>query len=425
MVWSGAAEIGRCREPRTGRPRTKPERSDENTETFAGNKIFLLRTAGRGLSVAAPPPIPMSALRPSSKRSRKPDPDATDFAARLARLVAESPDDSPLPTTREIGRRLGVANTTVYRELHRLTGAGFTWQHPTSGRFYPPAARLLLDRPKPVACLVRRLEVASEQYRELLEGVSAQCGALHRTMLLWHDDLLVNHPRTDNTPEFARPSQQRVILGGFLQRHGGSAGGFILDHVWSDEALRSFGERLQPAVVLYRTCTLPGLANVRADFRFGSLMALAHLLGRGYERIVPVLPFGDDPAVTEFLAALDGAAAETGSRDRVERVARATNEPERAALIERLRKVSRRTALVCPEDNVALMLVSAARAAGLACPERVGIMSTMGTDFAGRAAITHLRHDFRAMGRLAVEALAADDPVPRVVAPQLSAGATT
>jgi DNA-binding LacI/PurR family transcriptional regulator len=244
-------------------------------------------------------------------------------------------------------------------------------------------------------------------------------------MLLWHDDLLVNHPVTHESPVFASPREQRLILTGFLDRHGGASGGFILDHVWSDDALQSFGERLQPAVVLFRSCDLPNVANVRANFRVGSLMALTHLLGQGYQRILPVLPFDGDPAVDEFFVALAAAADESGSRARLGKIERATNNVERAALIDSLRGERRRTALVCPEDNVALFLASAARAAGLSCPEQVGLLSAMGTDFASRAGITHLRHDFRAMGRLAVEALAAERPVRHVLEPQLACGNST
>lgn len=350
---------------------------------------------------------------------------AGELLNRLNKFIAACPTNRPLPTTRALGARLGVANTTVYRLLQERTLAGDVWQHPTSGRYYPAAARLLFDRPKPVACLTRRLELGSEQYREILEGISAQCGTLHRAMLLWHDDLLVNHPVTHESPVFASPREQPLILASFLDRHGGNTGGFILDHVWTNEALGSFGERLQPAVVLFRSCELPSFANVRANFRLGSLMALTHLLGRGYERIVPVLPFDGDPAVDEFFSALKAAADESGSRHRLGDLARATNNAERAALVERLRREPRRTALVCPEDNVTLFLVSAARAAGLACPERVGLFSAMGTDFASRAGITHLRHDFRAMGRLAVEALASVKPARHVLEPQLAAGTTT
>lgn len=369
-------------------------------------------------------PNPLVTTR-SSKSTAPVAAAGSEVGSRLAKLIGSCPSDRPLPTTRELGRRFGVANTTVYRLLQDHAAAGEVWQHPTSGRYYTAAARLIFERPKPVACLTRCLELASEQYREILEGINSQCGALHRAMLLWYDDLLVNHPVTQDSPVFASPREQRLILTGFLDRHGSSTGGFILDHVWSDEALRSFGERLQPAVVLFRSCELGNFANVRANFRVGSLMALTHLLGRGYERIVPVLPFAGDPAVDEFFVALAAAADEAGCRGRLEPLARATNTAERTALIESLRREPRRTALVCPEDNVALFLASAARAAGLECPQRVGLLSAMGTDFASRAGMTHLRHDFRAMGRLALEALTVEKPVRHVLEPQLSPGHTT
>ena len=46
----------------------------------------------------------------------------------------------------EVARKLGVANTTAFRVLQRMVAGGVLWQHPTSGRFYAPAARALLDR---------------------------------------------------------------------------------------------------------------------------------------------------------------------------------------------------------------------------------------------------------------------------------------
>src|SRR5258706_11836774 len=90
-------------------------------------------------------------------RRRKVRRGAPALATRLLREVADLAPDIPLPTTREFGRRFRVASATAYRILQKLSEDGEIWQHPTSGRFYPPAARALLDRPKPVACLIRRL----------------------------------------------------------------------------------------------------------------------------------------------------------------------------------------------------------------------------------------------------------------------------
>lgn len=348
-----------------------------------------------------------------------------DLAVRLRETITDAPTDQPLPTTREFGKLLGVANTTAFRVLRKLTQDGEIWQHPTSGRYYPTTARALLDRPKPVACLIRRLELPSEQYREILEGISQGCGALHRTMLLWHDELLVNHPEPHDPPTFAPVAQQRAILTNFIDRHAEAAGGFVLDHVWSDEALRHHTARLKPSVVLFRSCALPEYSNVRADFRSGTLKALTHLLGRGFEQIIPVEPFSGDPAVTEFVTALETAAKETGCSSRLAPVAPARTQKERLALIERARRASRRTAFVCPEDNVTSLLTMLARDAGIVCPGHLGLLSLMGTDFATKAGLTCLRYDFRAMGRLAVEALGSPQPVQHVLEPQLVSGTTT
>lgn len=368
--------------------------------------------------------MPRSRSQPSRPRRAVPAADG-GLAAKLRRIVADAPADRPLSTTREFGRRFGVANTTVFRVLRGLAHAGKIWQHPANGRFYPAAARALLDRPKPVACLIRRIELCSELYRELLEGVSSGCGAQRRAMLLWHDEILVNHPDPHEPPVFASIAEQKAILSDFLDRHGPATGGFLLDHLWSDEALRAHAARLQPAVMLYRSCAVEGCGNVRADFHSGALKALAHLLGRGFEQIVPVEPFAGDAAVTEFGLALKTAAGELDCRGRLSIAASASTPRERAGLIERLRRVNRRTALLCPEDNVAALLATAIRDGGLRCPERVGILSVMGTDLAVKAGLSCLRYDFRALGRLAVDALSGEPSARRAIEPQFLGGSTT
>lgn len=342
----------------------------------------------------------------------------------LRRLVGEAPVDQPLPTTRELGDRFGTANTTVFRVLRTMAAAGEIWQHPTNGRYYPPGARALLDRPKPVACLFRRLELASELYRELLEGISTGTGERQRTMLLWHDERLVNHPDPHEPPVFASTLQQRAILNEFLDRHGEAAGGFVIDHIWNDDALRSHVGRLQPAVVLFRSCALDGIGNVAVDFLAGALKALAHLLGRGFDHIVFVEPFANDPAVTEFSTALARAAEELGCGERLSSHSAGTPR-ERKDLIERLRRSPRRNALLCPEDNIAVLLVEAAREASLRCPEQLGVLSVMGTDFAASAGLSCLRYNFRELGRLAVEALSSERIVRHVLPPQFVSGGTT
>lgn len=355
---------------------------------------------------------------------RKPDPASSSLRQQLEHLVGSAPVDLPLPTTRKLGQRFHVANSSISRVFQKLLNEGTVWQH-TDGRFYPAAARARLHRPKPVACLTRRLELCSELYRELLEGISQGCGAHQRTMLLWHDDGLVNHPDVALEPVFATPKQQRAILGDYLDRHGAGAGGFVLDHVWADAVLADFADRLSPGVVLFRTCALPAFSNVRADFRAGILMALTHLLARGYESILPVEPFASDPATEEFLTTLAAASRELGCGARLLPAARAGTAGQRQQLIQRLSRKEDRTALLVPEDNVALALLASAQLAGLSCPGNVGVLSVMGTDYAAKAQLSCVRYDFRALGRFAIDALAGAQIIRTAVPPQFLAGATT
>jgi len=343
---------------------------------------------------------------------------------RLRRLVESSAPDAPLPTTRSLGEQFGVANTTIFRALQKLVADGALWQHP-SGRFYPAAAQALLERPKPVACLTRRLELCSELYRELLEGVSAACGANRRTMLIWHDELLLNHPDPAEPPVFANTRQQNAILKEFLLRHAKIAEGVILDHVWSDTVLENHADELKPGVVLFRRCDLAQFHNVQADFDAGALQALSHLLGRGYDLIVPVEPFSGDQAVDQFLEALEASAAKLGCNSRLSPRTSAATARERASLIGRASALKTRTAFLCPEDNVAMLLLNAARSAGIKCPDKLGLLSVMGTDFATRERISCLRYDFHSLGRLAVDSLASAQRFHRSIPPVFAPGDTT
>ncbi len=323
------------------------------------------------------------------------------------------PVDRPLPTTRELAKRFKLSAATAFRLLQELAREDLFWQH-TSGRFYRAAARPLLDRPKPAACLIRRLELCSALYRELLEGISAGCGEARRAMLLWHDDVLVNHADPERPPAFAGEDAQRLLLDSFLERHGGDAGGYLLDHLWSDAVLKRAGDRLAPGVLLFRKAP-PSLrlSNVRADFDAAATQALAHLLGRGFTRIIPVEPFSGDPAVEEFFTAMENAASTLACRDRLGARVRASTPAEADALIRAL-PLGTRTALLVPEDHVAVRLHPLLKAAGRVCPDNVGLLAVMGTGVSAQAGLSRLSFDFRAMGRAAVSLLT--EPKPRSVA---------
>jgi hypothetical protein len=334
------------------------------------------------------------------------------------------PVDRPLPTTRELAKRFKLSAATAFRTLQELARENLFWQH-TSGRFYRAAARPMLDRPRPAACLIRRLELCSALYRELLEGISAGCGDAHRAMLLWHDDVLVNHADPERPPAFAGVDAQRLLLDSFLERHGDSAGGYLLDHLWSDAVLKRAGDRLAPGVLLFRKAPAGlRLSNVRADFDAAATQALAHLLGRGFTRIVPVEPFAGDPAVAEFLNAVETAARTLACEDRLAPRVCASTPAEATALIRALPK-NTRTALLVPEDHVAVRLHTLLKETGRTCPEMVGILAVMGTGVSAQDGLSRLSFDFRAMGRAAVGLLAESKTRSIAFPPALQHGETT
>lgn len=338
-------------------------------------------------------------------KKQKSAPSGEDTLVKTLRgWVARLPAAAPLSSTRALGAKHGVANTTIFRALAELVAEGVLWQHPVNGRFYPIAARASLDRPKPVACLFRRLELGSVLYRELLEGVSAGCGKERRTMLLWHDELLVNHPDLVTPPRFAPPDEQRAILKGFLDHHGEFSGGYILDHIWDDEAIRLASRKLRPAVLLYRRAPADlDIGNVYADFAGAATQTIAHLLGKGFDKIVPVRPFAGDPAVDVFITELEKAAEGLDCRNKL-----TSRLPADVSAIARHAGKKCRLALVVPEDHVAVQLCMNLRARGYSVPADVGVFSVMGTSVGADAGISRLSFDFRAMGALAVSLLKQD-----------------
>ena len=67
-----------------------------------------------------------------------------------------------------------------------MAAEGVVWRAP-NGRYFRVEARRLMERPHPVACLLRRLERWTEVGRLTMQGVDEACGAMDRALLLVHD----------------------------------------------------------------------------------------------------------------------------------------------------------------------------------------------------------------------------------------------
>jgi hypothetical protein len=346
--------------------------------------------------------------------------------AALRRLAEQKAWDvnRPLPTTRELGDRYRISNASACRLLKRLDDEKVIWRR-DNGRYYLAESRRIFERPKPYACLLRKLQNWSRIYQGIMSGFSQAFGRNRAAMLFVHNETLVRHADTAHPPLHAGVAAQREALAEFFRDHEEQFGGILLDDVWLDDALEEFADRLGNAVIVCRPTRLPGLSSVAADFDSSAVLALGHLYARGYEEVWLAVPFTNAAPVDLMSRAAVRAAATLGKPIDPKHVCSVATPEERDTFIRRLKESGRRIGVFCLEDNVALLLWKSLLAAGIPCPERVGLVSGMGTAIVTDRHITSLQIDYEKIGLTAGEILA--DGVRRAVTlpTQLVIGQTT
>ncbi len=318
----------------------------------------------------------------------------------------------PLPVTRFLGTSFQISNVSAYRVLNELSEAGCLWRA-ANGRYFLSDARRLLEKPAPVACLLRRLEWWSEVSREVMQGADDACGGMDRAMLLVHDRVLFRQAAptapasTGSLPEFRRTIED------FLLVHSGRIGGVILDELWPDSVLSGFQGRIPRGVVLYRHTKLAFLGCVSADVNNAARLVVGHAKKKRYDRMAILLPFRGYPPSDEMAKVLATAALpEFGKAPLV----RMDSSPGLPGILAGLRKLRRRTLLVATEDNTAVAALEAIKTAGMDCPERVGLVTTMGSRIARERSICSAGFDFRLMGAEAAK-MAVSGPLRHLALP--------
>jgi DNA-binding LacI/PurR family transcriptional regulator len=309
-------------------------------------------------------------------------------------LSRASPRLDPLPTTRELAEKYGVNNSTVFRHLARYEAEGLLWRSPR-GRFYDARARLLVDRPRPLACLFRRIENWSFLYQELMEGVASACEEEGCATLLWHDEHLVRHSEVGSPPQFASTPAQIKSLESFFDQYGDSIGGVILDHAWTDKALSVIPAKLRERSVLLCRPGPLDLNSVYPDMVGSASSAIAQLLEMGCQEIHPIRPFKGDPAVDFSLSCI--AAAEKSAPCKLAIEVKADTAAERTRLLERIEREGKPAGLISPEDNIADLLLEEKRRRKYRLSQILSIQGTRHTSDVAR-----IRNDYADIGRRAV-----------------------
>lgn len=340
---------------------------------------------------------------------------------RLRQLDDRWPLLEPLPVTRFLGQSFGISNVSAHRVLSRLAADGVVWQAP-SGRYFRPEARRLMERPQPLACLLRRLERWTEVGRLIMQGADEACGAMDRALLLVHDRALYRQAEATSPTRTGSDAALTASLEDFLLLHGEGSSGMLLDELWPDRVLSRFRDRLRHGVVLYRSTKLRWLGQVTVDLRRTAGFVLDHARQRGFQRIVVVDPAYGYPPSSETVAAVVKACASHHLPHR--KVTFRSPAPFRKMLRE-VCGSGRRTLIVATEDNLALSIHRVRLALPSRLRESTGLMSTMGTGLVRDQGITSVAADFRALGAAAARLAVAGRASRVAIAPEFCPGETT
>jgi DNA-binding LacI/PurR family transcriptional regulator len=327
----------------------------------------------------------------------------------------------PLPVTRFLGDSFGISNVSAFRVLNELSKGGNLWRA-ANGRYYLQEARRLLEKPAPVACLLRRLERWTEVGREIMLGVDDACGETERAVLLAHDRVLFRQAASNASATIGSDKELRQTMEDFLRVHSERVGGLILDELWPDRVLGKFKKVLRSGVVVYRRTNLPFLGCVSADVDGAARRVVDHAGQGRFEKLAILLPFRGYQPSDEMVHALL-AAAKGGFRKPT--VVILDSPAALRGLLAGLRKERRRTLLVATEDNAAVSVLDALRQADTPVPGQVGLMTTMGSRIALDRSMTAAGFDFRQMGaeaaRMAIGGTLRHIKLPPVFSPGTTA----
>jgi DNA-binding LacI/PurR family transcriptional regulator len=339
----------------------------------------------------------------------------------VSRIQSSPPQ--PLPTSRDLGRQWGLCHSTVFRILVELSHEGIVWQHP-NGRFFAASSRIEAVRGLPVALIGRQMGQWSYLYREILEGISEVCTAAGLPLMLLSSNHLVEHADPKGPPQFASvQSQIREIkrLNTMLPKQCSAV---IFDHAWQDDVLTPLLRPEASNLLLMRSSEIVGMRSVLPDYFAGAKVALRHVVECGYEEVQMAIPFANDQSVDQCARAFVEHFALAGGRMNWREPWDCQTSEKRNKLIRRLRRASRRVAVVVLEDNIAMLLHKELERCSVEVPSVVGIISLQGTT-GSTSPLTRVRYDYRRLGRSAIGAVLSGQEKEQIFPPTLIKGRTT
>lgn len=306
-------------------------------------------------------------------------------------MVEGHRDHSPLPPLRELGNTFGVHSSTIFRLLCDLETEGIVWQGP-SGRFFPARSRQQTLKGAPICFIGREMWQWSQLYQEVLTGVAEVCSSNGSPLIFQSARTLVQVPVLLEPPVFATTTDQVKALREIVRSIPRGCAGFLLDHLWTDAAIKSAmfpgGEKVQ---LLHGSGRL--VETIVPDYRAAVEIVREYVRRHDFRRLYLVCPFHGDPAIVHGMSALLDALSPWKIKT--------IDYHDTKALKRLLARPGGPLCLICPEDNIALGLAAIVKEhtpGGQS--SRITVLATQGTGVV-TSPHSRLRFDYRRLGRAA------------------------
>ena len=307
----------------------------------------------------------------------------------------------PLPASRDLAAAFAVSHSAVYRLLQKQVSEEVLVAHEINGRFYIKGGEAFATRNLPVACLFRNMESWFFVSKNQIRGISKVCETLGRGMLLFRHDHLVSQPSVESAPIFGEIKDQIKSLEIFFQNHYENCSGIIFEDLWRDEALEKFESRLSRAVLIGRRSKIPSLKTISLESDTAAYQALAHLHGRGYNKVLVAIPYQGSQEIQQQIDSLQKVSQTLGLPIDLKCFYPTSTLKEREQLIQGIKKMPGRIAIFCPEDNNSSQIIKEIHKQGISCPEKIGLLSGMGEQGVQGLQISSICYDYVELGGLA------------------------
>ncbi|MGE9290839.1 MAG: helix-turn-helix domain-containing protein [Puniceicoccales bacterium] len=313
----------------------------------------------------------------------------------ILELLKTHPDEKPLPSLRQLADDFDLHSTTIFRILHDLEAEGLVWQGP-SRRFYPAGSKSNTLKGKPVCFIGRKIQEWSQLYQEIIEGIAEVCAANESPLILQSAPELVQVPVQLEPAILASEKDQKTELKRLLKTVPNGCAGFILDHLWSDAALRSLKFPAGQCIQL-----LAGTGKyakvISPNYEAGSQLIANYVKSRNFDQVYLVEANPEEPLLHQSMAHIQETLADISTHS--------FSYYDKAAIESAIASIGPHCCFICIEDNTALGLADQILASESAQTfDMIEMLAIQGTGVV-TAPHTRLRYDYRRLGRAAASSI--------------------